>query len=235
MAAGRSDAALPGAPRFGRSPAPARNGARLPRKQAVPWSTRARARRRHAARDRAAGLPAGAPYRIAGLRRLGGRDRLSGRLRDPATDRGRRRRAARIRGRGARRSLGRRTGPAVVVHRRRGARRRQRGHPRVRPQARHGERRCRRPAPAAPRHVPPRQWAEAFEQAYEDFCAEVERGADTAIDPYGAEHPGEFFAVVSEVFFEAPLVLQARFPAVYDSSCTSTGWTPPPARRQAGG
>ncbi len=59
-----------------------------------------------------------------------------------------------------------------------------------------------------------RQWAEAFEQAYEDFCAEVERGADTAIDPYGAEHPGEFFAVVSEVFFEAPLVLQARFPAV---------------------
>ena len=71
-----------------------------------------------------------------------------------------------------------------------------------------------------------RQWAEVFEQAYEDFCAEVERGADTAIDPYGAEHPGEFFAVVSEVFFEAPLVLQARFPAVYDQLVRFYGLDP---------
>ncbi len=58
-------------------------------------------------------------------------------------------------------------------------------------------------------------WAQAFAAAYEDFRAEVERGAETEIDPYGAEHPGEFFAVVSEVFFEAPEVLRARFPAVY--------------------
>jgi hypothetical protein len=58
-------------------------------------------------------------------------------------------------------------------------------------------------------------WANAFERAYEDFCAEVDRGKETEIDPYGAEHPGEFFAVVSEAFFEAPHVLKARFPAVY--------------------
>ncbi len=58
-------------------------------------------------------------------------------------------------------------------------------------------------------------WAEAFAQAYEAFCAEVDRGLETEIDPYAAEHPGEFFAVVSEVFFETPHLLAQRFPAVY--------------------
>ena len=69
-------------------------------------------------------------------------------------------------------------------------------------------------------------WAEAFGKAYEDFCAEVDRGVDTAIDPYGAEHPGEFFAVVSEVFFEDPLVLRGRFPAVYDQLVHFYGMDP---------
>ena len=69
-------------------------------------------------------------------------------------------------------------------------------------------------------------WAEAFGKAYEDFCAEVDRGVDTAIDPYGAEHPGEFFAVVSEVFFEDPLVLHRRFPAVYDQLVHFYGMDP---------
>ena len=71
-----------------------------------------------------------------------------------------------------------------------------------------------------------RAWAEAFGKAYEDFCAEVDRGVDTAIDPYGAEHPGEFFAVVSEVFFEDPLVLRGRFPAVYDQLVHFYGMDP---------
>ena len=71
-----------------------------------------------------------------------------------------------------------------------------------------------------------RAWAEAFGKAYEDFCAEVDRGVDTAIDAYGAEHPGEFFAVVSEVFFEDPLVLRGRFPAVYDQLVHFYGMDP---------
>ena len=71
-----------------------------------------------------------------------------------------------------------------------------------------------------------RAWAEAFGKAYEDFCAEVDRGADTEIDPYGAEHPGEFFAVVSEAFFETPLVLKRRFPAVYAQLCLFYGLDP---------
>ena len=58
-------------------------------------------------------------------------------------------------------------------------------------------------------------WVGAFSAAYEDFSARVEVGEDTAIDPYAAETPGEFFAVMSEAFFETPRVVQERYPAVY--------------------
>lgn len=62
-------------------------------------------------------------------------------------------------------------------------------------------------------------WTAAFSAAYEDFCRRVQvaeiRGEVTAIDPYAAEHPSEFFAVVSEVFFEAPDLLYDEYPAVY--------------------
>lgn len=58
-------------------------------------------------------------------------------------------------------------------------------------------------------------WVAAFAPAYEDFCRRVDAGEETEIDPYAAEHPSEFFAVASEVFFEAPDLLQAEYPAVY--------------------
>jgi hypothetical protein len=58
-------------------------------------------------------------------------------------------------------------------------------------------------------------WIDAFEAAYRDFCARVYDGEDTWIDPYAAEHPAEFFAVTSEVFFEAPDLLHGAYPAVY--------------------
>jgi Mlc titration factor MtfA (ptsG expression regulator) len=58
-------------------------------------------------------------------------------------------------------------------------------------------------------------WIAAFSAAYDDFCQRVDAGEDTDIDPYAAEHPGEFFAVTSEVFFEAPDLLNTEYPAVY--------------------
>ncbi|NTV09711.1 MAG: zinc-dependent peptidase [Zoogloea sp.] len=58
-------------------------------------------------------------------------------------------------------------------------------------------------------------WAAAFEEAYADMCERVDRGDQTQIDPYGAEHPSEFFAVASEAFFESPDTLRAAYPAVY--------------------
>jgi MtfA peptidase len=61
-----------------------------------------------------------------------------------------------------------------------------------------------------------RAWAEAFRRAYEGFCDAVDRGRETWLDPYAAESPGEFFAVVSEAFFAAPNETRRRYPDVYD-------------------
>jgi MtfA peptidase len=61
-----------------------------------------------------------------------------------------------------------------------------------------------------------RAWQDAFRVAYEGFCDALERGRHTWLDPYAAEHPGEFFAVVSEAFFEAPNETRRRYPEVYE-------------------
>lgn len=59
-----------------------------------------------------------------------------------------------------------------------------------------------------------KQWARDFQSAYEAFCARVDAGGETAIDPYAAEAPEEFFAVTSEYHFSAPALLAAEMPAV---------------------
>jgi Mlc titration factor MtfA (ptsG expression regulator) len=58
-------------------------------------------------------------------------------------------------------------------------------------------------------------WTQAFAAAFADFGAKVESGAETLIDPYAAESPAEFFAVVSEAFFEIPHILRREYPEVY--------------------
>ncbi len=60
-----------------------------------------------------------------------------------------------------------------------------------------------------------RDWADAMLPAYEDFARQVDAGRNTALDPYGAEHPSEFFAVATETFFQQPRRLQAVYPKVY--------------------
>jgi Mlc titration factor MtfA (ptsG expression regulator) len=60
------------------------------------------------------------------------------------------------------------------------------------------------------------RWKRAFEEAYEGFCDALDRGSHTWLDPYAAEHPSEFFAVISEAFFENPLETRRRYPDVYD-------------------
>jgi MtfA peptidase len=59
-------------------------------------------------------------------------------------------------------------------------------------------------------------WTRAFEEAYDGFCDALERGKDTWLDPYAAEHPSEFFAVISEAFFEQPAETRQRYPDVYE-------------------
>ena len=62
--------------------------------------------------------------------------------------------------------------------------------------------------------------------AYEDFCARVDRDEDTAIDPYAADSPGEFFAVLSEVFFAAPAMLADAYPEVHRQFAAFYGQDP---------
>lgn len=59
------------------------------------------------------------------------------------------------------------------------------------------------------------EWTQTFSAAYEHFCKRVDDWEETAIDEYAAEDPGEFFAVMSEAFFEMPKVVREEYPAVY--------------------
>jgi hypothetical protein len=73
-----------------------------------------------------------------------------------------------------------------------------------------------------------RAWKRAFAEAYDDFCAKVdradrmpERRAEAAydalpMDPYASESAAEFFAVASEAFFETPERLAPAYAAVYE-------------------
>lgn len=70
--------------------------------------------------------------------------------------------------------------------------------------------------PPLPTDMSRQTWSKAFAEAYDDLCDRVEAEEATAIDPYGAEHPAEFFAVASEAFFETPVALKAAYPAVYE-------------------
>jgi hypothetical protein len=56
-----------------------------------------------------------------------------------------------------------------------------------------------------------RQWGAVMDAAFERLRHEP----SAVIDAYGASDPAEYFAVVTELFFERPQALQAEAPAVY--------------------
>ncbi len=70
-------------------------------------------------------------------------------------------------------------------------------------------------APPLPPDIDPVDWRRTMTDEYERFRALVAGGDDTALDPYGAEAPEEFFAVASEAFFVAPDAMRAEHPALY--------------------
>ncbi|WP_301101337.1 M90 family metallopeptidase [Propionivibrio sp.] len=77
--------------------------------------------------------------------------------------------------------------------------------------------------PPLPANVSRTEWEAALLAAYDNFCARVdvaeENGEDfyatSLLDPYAAENPGEFFAVMSETFFETPDILRQAYPTLY--------------------
>ena len=70
--------------------------------------------------------------------------------------------------------------------------------------------------PALHSGIDEEEWQDTFLAAYDDFCRRVDDGEETVIDPYGSDDPAEFFAVLSESFFEMPEVVAGDYPAVYE-------------------
>ena len=61
----------------------------------------------------------------------------------------------------------------------------------------------------------PREWTRVMDSAYRELGRQVDSGEAPSLDPYGLESPGEFFAVASETFFEAPHRLMEFSPNLY--------------------
>ena len=61
-----------------------------------------------------------------------------------------------------------------------------------------------------------RAWARVMSAEFEALRAAEEAGRPTLIDQYGASNPAEFFAVVTEAFFERPHALKKRHPELYE-------------------
>jgi Mlc titration factor MtfA (ptsG expression regulator) len=59
------------------------------------------------------------------------------------------------------------------------------------------------------------RWAAVLTAEFRALQQRLARGEPGVIDPYGATDPAEFFAVVSEHFFEQPGLLAAAHPALY--------------------
>ncbi|WP_374090335.1 zinc-dependent peptidase [Methylomicrobium lacus] len=62
-------------------------------------------------------------------------------------------------------------------------------------------------------------WSTALSMAYQHLIRRIEHHHGSRIDPYAAESPAEFFAVISEYFFCAPDILHHEFAAVYAQLC----------------
>lgn len=58
-------------------------------------------------------------------------------------------------------------------------------------------------------------WARVLEPEFESLQDLADEGRRSLLDPYGATNPPEFFAVVTEVFFEKPQQLKKRHPTLY--------------------
>jgi len=70
-------------------------------------------------------------------------------------------------------------------------------------------------APPLPRGSMYVAWARVLGREYDQLVRDVASHHQTLIDQYGARNPAEFFAVVTEAFFEKPHELRARHPELY--------------------
>ncbi|MGB0865157.1 MAG: zinc-dependent peptidase, partial [Granulosicoccaceae bacterium] len=60
------------------------------------------------------------------------------------------------------------------------------------------------------------RWAVVFTEEFRRLQQSAYRGDKTLIDQYGATEPAEFFAVVSELFFEKPAQMYGEHPLLFE-------------------
>jgi MtfA peptidase len=72
-------------------------------------------------------------------------------------------------------------------------------------------------APSSPFRARARytSWAHVLGDEFEELSQRLHAGRPSDIDPYGATNPAEFFAVLTEMFFEKPRALERRHPELY--------------------
>jgi Mlc titration factor MtfA (ptsG expression regulator) len=71
-------------------------------------------------------------------------------------------------------------------------------------------------APHLPRRSMYIAWARVLGSEYESLINELAHYHKTDIDAYGATSPAEFFAVITEAFFEKPRQLKQKHPQLYE-------------------
>lgn len=62
-------------------------------------------------------------------------------------------------------------------------------------------------------------WTNALSGSYQQFCTGLNGPDPLPFNPYACESPGEFFAVMTEVFFVDPASLKRLLPEVYRQFC----------------
>lgn len=63
-------------------------------------------------------------------------------------------------------------------------------------------------------------WARVLGEELKDLTEKMLSGRRSDIDKYGATNPSEFFAVVTELFFERPRAMQKHHPELYAELAT---------------
>ncbi|SOB78236.1 hypothetical protein SAMN04488490_4100 [Marinobacter sp. LV10R510-11A] len=63
------------------------------------------------------------------------------------------------------------------------------------------------------------EWQQTMTIAYDDLRHSLRHHRKSWLDPYGATKPAEFFAVLTETFYQQPQHLKDQQPAVYDLLC----------------
>ncbi len=59
-------------------------------------------------------------------------------------------------------------------------------------------------------------WAHVLGDEFGELSRKLHAGRPSDIDPYGATSPAEFFAVVTEMFFEKAHAMKVRHPELYE-------------------